>query len=69
MEMTPRRVRLGHSLMGYRPHRFDERVEIPKGTMITVLNYDGSETDSLVDWNGRILIVDKGALETFEESL
>lgn len=55
--------------MGYRPHRFDERVEIPKGTMITVLNYDGSETDSLVDWNGRILIVDKGALETFEESL
>ena len=55
-------VRLIRALTGYQPYRLNQRVEIPQGASIAVVNYDLNESDSVVEWDGRTFVVDKFAL-------
>jgi hypothetical protein len=66
---VPRKIRLKHTLIGYPPYHPEGRETIPEGAEITVTDYDHTETDSLVVWNGRTLIVDKNSLTSFEEPI
>jgi hypothetical protein len=64
---TPRKVTLKtHSILGHARYEM-ERETIPQGAEVTILNADHSDTESLIEWAGRQLIVDKDSLITFEE--
>lgn len=64
--MTHTGVRLKHDLTGHPPFDFAAR-KIPEGSEIAVADYDHTETESKVIFDGVTLIVDKDSLITFEE--
>ena len=64
--MTQTGVRLKHDLTGHPPFDFAGR-KIPEGSEIVVADYDHTETESNVIFEGGTLIVDKDSLITFEE--
>ena len=60
-------VRLIRALTGYQPYHLNQRAEIPQGAQIAVIKYDLNESDSMVEWNGRMFVVDKFALAAFAQ--
>ena len=67
---SPRKqVRLKHSLIAHPPYRIEEKVTIPRAATIEISDYDQTDTDSLVIWNGTPLVVDKDSLISFEEQI
>jgi hypothetical protein len=62
-------VRLNHQLTARDQYRIEERYTIPAGAEIMIVGpHDAApESESMVQWNGRKLVVDKETLETFAE--
>ena len=64
-----KKVRLKHSIIAYPPYRIEEKVTTPGAAIIEISNYisnyDHADTDSLVIWDGAVLVVDKELLATF----
>jgi hypothetical protein len=56
---------LSHDLSGYPPYHPDQRETVPAGARILITNWDHSATDSLIEWGGHTLLVDKDSLVSF----
>jgi hypothetical protein len=56
---------LNHDLSAYPPFHPDRREVVPAGVRIIVAHWDHSETDSLIEWDRRTLLVDKDSLISF----
>jgi hypothetical protein len=56
---------LSHDLSGRDEYYLDRRETIPAGARILVANWDHNATDSLVEWSGQTLLVDKDTLISF----
>jgi hypothetical protein len=66
MTSNLRKVHLKDTLTGRPPYRMEHET-IPEGAEITIVDYDYSEIDSLVEWEGHSLVVDKDNLISFED--
>jgi hypothetical protein len=56
---------LSHDLSGRDEYYLDRRETIPAGARILVTDWDRDATDSLDEWGGHTLLVDKDSLVSF----
>jgi hypothetical protein len=65
--IVPQRVTLKRDLIGQVPYCPANHQTIPKGSEVKIVNGNYALTESVIEWEGRELIVNKESLMIFEE--